>query len=283
MNYDNRLPDLLDFTVTDCYNYGKIKDTVNMKGFDMKTAIYLRVSTTEQAEEGFGIAAQRAKCYAMAEVKGWDVVQEFIDEGISGSLDETGRPGLAAMLSAVCDGELNSVIVAALDRLGRSTRVILDLVEAMSECKAEIVSCKESLDTSTPTGMFVLTMFAALAALDRANIVERTTAGRNERGKVDGDRGGKLPMGYIRTETGLAVVPGEAETVRRILAARLAGTTLTEIAERLNASDTTTRSGGRWYASSVREILLNEDKYRGGYRGESSERWPIIFGEMGNE
>lgn len=244
----------------------------------MKTAVYLRVSTTEQGESGYGLEAQRTKCYAMAAVKGWEVVAEYIDDGISGTKDQSGRPGLAGMLQAVCNGEIGAVIVAGLDRLGRSTRVVLDIVESLTECKGEIVSCKESIDTSTPAGRFVLTVFAALTQLDRENIVQRTTEGRNERGKVDGDKGGRVPMGYRRIEGGgVEVVETEAEIVRDIFEKRGIGLTLETIADSLNRREILTRRGSKWYASSVREVLSNEPKYRGAFRGESSERWPAIL------
>jgi site-specific DNA recombinase len=241
-------------------------------------ALYLRVSTTEQALDGYGLAAQRAKCAAMVTVKGWPEPVEFADEGISGTKDELERPGLAALLAAIAAGEVNAVIVAALDRVGRSTSLVLRMVERMEAGGADLVSCKESLDTSTPSGRFVLTLFAGLAQLDRDNIVERTTGGRNERGKKDGDKGGRLPLGYVRSE-GIVIDPAAAAIVKQIFELRAGGATLTAIAGELNQSATGTRHGAAWYASSVREVLLNEDNYRGGLRGESPERWPAILGK----
>lgn len=276
-DYSNELLKMVDFTVIPCDNYSNLRHTVIRECEVMNAAIYLRVSTTEQAKDGYGLDVQRAKCLAMAEVKGWPVVREFADEGISGTIDETGRPGLSAMLQAVCNGEIDGVIVMALDRLGRSARLVLDVVEHLVECDAEIVSCKESIDTSTPTGKFVLTVFAALAELERNNIVERTTDGRNARGKVDGERGGRVPMGYTRTDNGLELVESEAETVRLVFSLRGAGETLTAIADTLNERGIETRRGGNWHASSVRVVLRNEDKYTGGTRGESAETWPVIL------
>ena len=244
----------------------------------VKPAIYLRVSTTEQALEGYGLASQRARCAAMVTVKGWPAPVEYADEGISGTKDESERPGLAALLAAIAAGEVNAVIVAALDRVGRSTGLVLRVVELLENGGADLVSCKESLDTSTPSGRFVLTLFAGLAQLDRDNIVERTTGGRNERGKKDGDKGGRLPLGYVRAE-GVEIDQAGAAIVKQIFALRGAGQTLTAIAEELTQAGALPRHGARWYASSVREVLLNEDNYRGGLRGESPERWPVILGE----
>jgi site-specific DNA recombinase len=244
----------------------------------MKTAIYLRVSTTEQALDGYGLDAQRAKCLAMITVKDWPVPVEFADEGISGTKDESERPGLAALLAAIDAGEVNAVVVAAIDRIARSTLIVLNLVKHIQAGGADLVSCKESLDTTTAAGRFVLRMFASLAELDRDNIVERTTDGRNERGKKDGEKGGRLPLGYIRTESIIEIDREAALIVRRIFELRKSAT-LTAIAEDLNAAGDLPRHGVKWYASSVREVLRNEADYRGGPRGTSPERWPVILGE----
>ena len=139
------------------------------------------------------------------------------------------------------------------------------------------MSCKESLDTSTPQGSFVLTIFAGLAQLERDTIVERTTAGRNARGRVDGERGGRVPLGYTRTDDGPKVDADTAELVRRIFTLRKAGATLTAIADALNADGIPTARNGQWHASSVRVVLGNADAYTGGTRGASDARWPRII------
>ena len=136
---------------------------------------------------------QRERCTAQIVAKGWQYAGEYADPGISGTKGADERPGLAALLSDARAGKVDAVIVLALDRLGRKTSLVLDLVETLADNGAPLVSCKESLDTSTPQGQFVLTMFAAMARLERDTIVERTSAGRNARGKVDGERGGRMP------------------------------------------------------------------------------------------
>lgn len=89
---------------------------------------------------------------------------------------------------------------------------MLNTSAELNELGVELVSCKESLDTSSPAGRFVLTMFAALAQLERDNIVQRTTDGRNQRGRIDGERGGRVPMEYKRVfengkATGEVIIP----------------------------------------------------------------------------
>lgn len=244
-----------------------------------RAAIYVRVSTDEQATQGYGLDVQRARCKAMAEAKGWPVVAEYADEGISGTLDATARPGLADMLAAVHLGEIDAVVVLALDRLARSTRLVLEIVDTFRTARVALVSVKESLDTETPQGRFVLTMFAALAELERGVILQRTAAGRNERGRRDGERGGRVPMGYRRAGDGLVEVDTQAAAVvRRIFARRADGWTLQRIADALNAEATPNPQGGRrWEPSTVRAVLLNAPAYRGGPRSDSPFSWPAIL------
>jgi len=240
----------------------------------IRAAIYVRVSTDDQARDGYGLDVQRERCRAMAVVKGWSLVAEYADEGISGTKDASLRPGLAALLSAISQHEIDAVIVLALDRLGRKTRIILDLVDLIVDADAELVSCKESLDTTTPAGRFVLTIFAALAQLERDNIVERTTSGRNQRGKTDGEKGGRLPYGYVRSPVGIVVDEEAAAVVRRIVALDQAGASLRQIAREMAAPGP---SGGKWHASSVSAVLASKDAYRGGMRGASAVCWPRIL------
>jgi site-specific DNA recombinase len=241
-----------------------------------RAAIYLRVSTEEQATAGYGLDVQRDRCLAMATVKGWQVepIHIYADEGLSGTKDATGRPALAALLAAVEIGNVDAVIVLSFDRLGRKTRIVLDLVDRLSASGCQLVSCKESLDTSTPAGSFVLTIFAALAQLERDTIVERTTSGRNARGKKDGEKGGRLPFGYVRTPEGISVDLDRAALVKRIFRRRNAGATLRAIAGDLPGPGP---RGGRWHPSSVAEVLANVEAYQGGARGESAVRWPTLL------
>jgi site-specific DNA recombinase len=252
----------------------------------LRVACYLRVSTEDQAESGLGIAAQRTRCYAMAEVKGWPRPIPYSDEGISGTKEVSGRPSLRRLLEDVHAGNIDAVIILSLDRLGRKTRLVLDLVEELTAAGVNLISCKESLDTSTPQGQFVLTMFAALAQLERDITVQRTTDALAERGKRDGEKGGRVPYGYrrifeVREEkrvcVGVEIDEEQAKVVKRIISMDKRGLSLREIASRLNEQQITGPRGGKWYASSVDTILKNLPMYRGGKRGASQVRWPAIL------
>lgn len=242
-----------------------------------RAALYLRVSTEDQASSGYGLDVQEQKCTAMAMVKGWQIVHTFRDEGISGTKDASARPALAAMLDAASNGEIDAVIVLALDRLGRKTRLVLELVEQLEGLGVELVSVKENLDTSTPQGRFVLGIFAVLGQLERDMIVQRTTDGRNLRGKLDGEKGGRVPYAYVRTDSGIGVLDEQAEIVRYILRNKRGGKSLRKIAQTLNEQGKAGPYGGQWYARTVKIICDNRPIYAGGQRGDSGACWPAII------
>lgn len=232
----------------------------------LRVAAYIRVSTDDQAESGLGLEAQRTQCTAMATVKGWNAPMFYEDAGISGTKDETERPGLAQLLADVRDGLIDTLIIASLDRLGRDVILTLQIARELKKNGVDLVSCKESLDTGTAQGQFVLGLFALLAEWERSRISERTIAALRERRKRDGETGGRMPFGYRRTDCGISIIPEEAEIVRKIFAMHKRGISLRKIGE----------STGKRHTSIV-EILRNKDAYRGGYRHGSSTCWPTIL------
>ena len=131
-----------------CFPYIDWKDIIPMKrlstAVDTSTRIaaYLRVSTEEQKDSGLGIAAQRTKCGAMTTVKGWPAPTFYIDESVSGKRRPTERPAMSELLAAIERKEYDVVIIAALDRLARSTRIVLDLVERFDRENVTLVSCR---------------------------------------------------------------------------------------------------------------------------------------------
>lgn len=244
-----------------------------------KAVLYVRVSTIDQADNGYGLDVQIEKCNAMATVKDFEVVATLSDNGLSGTKDETERDGLAQLLQLAENKEIDCVIVHALDRLGRNTRLVLSIVEKLGTLGIDLISCKEALDTTTPSGKFALTMFAALAQLERDNIVDRTTSGRDARGRIDGEKGGSVPYGYTRL-AGLVIDEEKAATVRLIFGKRdNEKWTLATIANWLNEQGIKTSRNKKWYAKSVSIIIGNKDKYLGGLRGESLQTWPRILKE----
>lgn|SRR5574337_36143 len=105
----------------------------------------------------------------------YNIEQFYIDHAVSGSLPACQRPQLSKLLQSAKEGD--TLIVAAIDRLGRNTKDVLDTVEHLLSRKVEIISLREGVDFSTPMGKVVLTILAAMAELERASLIERTRAG----------------------------------------------------------------------------------------------------------
>lgn len=144
----------------------------------MATIAYLRVSTDDQTVE-----AQRHSLQSVYHVDRW-----FEDAGVSGSVKALERPGFKAVVEYVREGD--TVLVGAVDRLGRDTIDVLSTVEALQAKGVQIISKREGFDLSTPIGKAMLTMLAAVAELDRSNIKARQMAGI-ERAKAEGRALGK--------------------------------------------------------------------------------------------
>jgi DNA invertase Pin-like site-specific DNA recombinase len=145
-----------------------------------RIAFYQRVSTGGQTTTN-----QRRELQAVAKRHGWNVVQVFEDNGISGAKDRDQRPGLDALLKAVARREFDMVAAWSVDRLGRSLK---NLIEVLSELHAKGIDLylhQQGLDTSTPSGRAMFQMMGVFAEFERAMIRERVRAGI-ERAKADG-------------------------------------------------------------------------------------------------
>ncbi|MCJ2037545.1 recombinase family protein [Methylobacterium sp. E-041] len=134
---------------------------------------YVRVSTGDQSVE-----AQRHSIGLIHKVEDW-----FCDEGVSGVVRALDRPGFSALLKYTRKGD--TLIVGAVDRLGRDTLDVLGTVKALQAKGVAIISLREGFDLSTPIGKAMLTMLAAVAELERANIKARQMAGI-QRAKAEG-------------------------------------------------------------------------------------------------
>ena len=182
-----------------------------------KAAIYIRVSTDAQREEGYSIEAQKEMLTAYCISKGIKNYEYYTDGGFSGSnLD---RPELKKLISDVADGKIGCVLVYKLDRLSRSQKDTLYLIEDIFNPKnVDFISLNESMDTSTPLGRLMLGILSAFAQLERENIKERTRMGMKERIKSGlWPGGGRIPFGYdYDSKSGVLVPNRDADTVRKI-------------------------------------------------------------------
>lgn len=222
----------------------------------MKRALlYIRVSTTRQDLEGYSIPMQKERLINFCKAKGWAVVGVFIDPGHSGASLE--RPGMTAMMEAVKEGKGDVVLVYKLDRLSRSQRDVLYLLEDVFEPRGvAFVSTMESFDTSTTFGKAVLGILSVFGAMERSTITERTMmgrAGRAEEGLWHG--GGTAPIGFDYVDGELVVNEAEAEQVRMVYGFYADGFSVTEITRRMDGY--TTRHGDWSHTSTVGNVLDN--------------------------
>lgn len=145
-------------------------------------ALYIRVSTQEQASEGYSIDEQRERLVKYAEAQSWSVYRVYSDPGFSGGSLE--RPGLRSLILDVNAGKVNKVVVYKLDRLSRSQKDTLYLIEdVFLPASVDFVSMTENFDTGTPLGRAMIGILSVFAQLEREQIKERMSLGREGRAK----------------------------------------------------------------------------------------------------
>jgi DNA invertase Pin-like site-specific DNA recombinase len=202
---------------------------------------YIRVSTSEQADSGAGLDAQRSQIMAEVERKGWRLVAMLEDAGVSAKSPD--RPGIAHALGLLRAGNAGTLMVAKMDRATRST---VDAGNLLAQSRKEgwsLVALDLGLDPTTPTGELVASILAATAQCERRAIGARTRDALAAR-RADGVRLGRP-----------TVLP--PEVVDRILAAHQRGMGWTAIARELNSEGVPTAHGGaQWHPSTVRAVAL---------------------------
>jgi site-specific DNA recombinase len=219
---------------------------------------YARVSTQEQAEHGVSLDAQRARLEAIAKGQAMTLAEVFVDDGFSGSTMD--RPAMQRLVALIDRREIEAVFVVKLDRLSRSLRDMLELVELCDRTGTRLVSASESLDTGTAMGRAMLQIVSVFAQLERGMVSERTSAAldfkRRQRRVY-----GAVPFGYRRDRPGkgAALVPiaEEIAAIDEMRRMHAAGSTYREIAEMLEARGIAPR-GKRWYPASVRAVLRSK-------------------------
>lgn len=239
----------------------KSKETHQTNKF---AAIYIRVSTDAQFEEGYSVEAQKEMLGAYCISKGIKNYRFYIDGGFSGS--NLNRPALEDMIADIKADKIDSVLVYKLDRLSRSQKDTLYLIEDVFNPKGvDFVSLNESMDTSTPLGRLMLGILSAFAQLERENIKERTRMGMKERVKAGlWPGGGRVPFGYdYDPKNGILVPNKDAKTVKKIYDLYLKGYSPRKIAsllrlkyERLVLQILTRRSN-------LGYITYNGEEYKG--------------------
>lgn len=210
-----------------------------------RVAIYVRVSTKEQAMEGYSIGEQTDRLTKFAEAHDWCIVKIYTDAGHSGA--DTNRPDLQQMIEDIKSGIIDKVLVYKLDRLSRSQKDTLDLIEnVFLENNTDFESMTEKLDTSTPHGRAMIGILAAFAQLEREMITERMSMGISARIKEGKWRGGAtVPFGYDYEPSLDKLVINEYESmiVKEMFERYTQGTPLKTIGRELLEKGHTFRNG----------------------------------------
>ncbi|MCI9367721.1 MAG: recombinase family protein, partial [Oscillospiraceae bacterium] len=212
---------------------------------------YARVSTENQLEN-YSIEEQTDRLKAYCAAKGWSLRKLYVDGGYSGG--NTNRPALQQMLAAVRQGGVDAVVVYKLDRLSRSQKDTLTLIEdELLAHGADFVSINENFDTSTPFGRAMIGILSVFAQLEKDQITERFTMGRIGRSKAGYYHGGSHPpTGYDYKDGLLVVNEYEALQIQEIFSRFLAGKSVNSISRYLSAHYTT-----KWSAGKVLSVLRN--------------------------
>ena len=224
----------------------------------INTAIYVRVSTEEQATEGFSIHAQKDKLTKYAEVSDYNIVDYYIDDGISGkNLNE--RPEVTRLINDVKSGKINNVLVYKLDRLTRSVKDLIYLIELFDKYNCTFNSQTEKIDTSNAVGRMFVKIIGIFAEFERENLAERVTFGYEQKTKEGNytNCNGVFGYDYLVGKGKLIINKEEAYYVRKIYEWYLEGDSMLKIAKKLKDLNVPTKRGGHWNQSTINSILNN--------------------------
>jgi DNA invertase Pin-like site-specific DNA recombinase len=151
-----------------------------------RAALYVRVSTLDQHPE-----TQAIELRQFAQQRGYEIVYEYVDHGVSGT--KVRRPALDQLLKDASRHKFDAVLVWSCDRLARSTRHFLQVLDELNELGIQFHSQREAIDTDGPLGRAIVIIISAIAELEKSLIVERVRAGMR-RAKLEGRRIGRTPL-----------------------------------------------------------------------------------------
>lgn len=227
-----------------------------------RVAVYTRVSTEDQAKEGFSLDAQIERLRSYCEARDWIIVKEYVDDGYSGR--DIKRPAYQMMMEEL--GKWDILLVMKMDRIHRNSRNFMEMMDSLRNHDKEFVSMTESLDTSTAMGRFVVDIIQRIAQLESEQIGERVYYGMEQKAqtpleKLDSERSPYLgfahPYGYDYKDGKLTVNREEAEIVRRIYQDYLSGATINQLVAALNNENIQTKNKRKWGKETIAKILKN--------------------------
>lgn len=220
----------------------------------MRAALYTRVSTEEQANEGFSLDAQMRRLEGYCAVEGWEIAGRYREEGHSGRSTE--RPEYQRMMSESASWDV--VLVLKMDRIHRNSVNFARMMDALEAEGKDFCSVQEQFDTSNAMGRFVRDVMQRIAQLESEQIGERVRFGMERKARYgSGLLGSGHPYGYEYSHGKLEVVKDEMYVVRAIYRMYCKQHSMDEIARSLNEAGFSAKKGGPWNKQSVCNILHN--------------------------
>ncbi len=225
----------------------------------MKAIAYCRVSTTAQGEDGVSLEMQRDRIAAWCVASGYEQEAVFV-ETMSGSR-AANRPELLKAISLTC--KVHGVLVVfSLSRLARSVKDTLVIAERLEKASADLASLTERIDTNSALGKMVFRLLSTLNEFEKDQLSERTESAMGHLRRSNRRISARIPYGCDLAADGRTLVPNAAEdrVIEEICARRAEGQSLAAVADGLEKAGIATKTGGRWYASTVKGILERQQK-----------------------
>ena len=197
---------------------------LNKGGNNIKAGLYARVSTDSQLE-GYSIDAQKEFLISYAKSKDYTEFEYYIDGGYSGK--DLNRPAIQRLIEDCKNHKIDAVFVFKLDRISRSQRDTLYLIEEVfNKYDVSFISMRENFDTSSPFGKAMIGVLSVFAQLERETILERTRIGLKKRAEAGLWRGGgkiPFPYRYDRNTGTLVPIPEQVELLHKMISLYISG------------------------------------------------------------
>ena len=221
-----------------------------------RVAIYIRVSSLDQAKEGYSLAAQERALRKYCLDKNYSVYSLYADEGISGK-DMIHRPAIQKLMKDAEEKKFDIVLFWALSRFTRSVSDLYQTVSKLTHLSIGLVSYTESFDTSTPFGRAAIGILGVFAQLERELTSERVSVALDEKFKQSKYAPSFL-KGYLRKNDKLKIIKNEADCVQLCFDTYIQTKNLSETARILNRAGYRGKRGKEFSANSVKVILKNK-------------------------
>lgn len=225
----------------------------------MRLAAYMRVSTTGQADDGYGLDVQREALTHWAKANGHQIVKWCSDAGVSGTRDAVDREGLSCVIEAVESGEVQGVLVARLDRLARTLHVQEAALAHVWRSGGTVFTAEvgEVLkdDPDDPMRKAMRQMMGVFSELERSMIVKRLKDGRRTKAQMGGFAYGSPQYGSRAKGGALVDDRSEQEGLARIRELRAEGRSYREMAAILTEEGHRPKRSDRWHVESLRRIV----------------------------